>query len=195
MKYYQSTLTHQQHQTQKEFRMKNLAKKIASLSKSDYDKEILSLEDIGKQISPNAAKSLELCNKFGIRADITASEIVHSKKELEALKNETVSFRDEGANDENISQLKELVTELEAILQGNFAHAQRLQTMEDRQTSFDKAVADIEPLCDQLKTIEKALKEKFAKVREIETSDLPNPLNPAIFRLANAMSTPSGVFN
>ncbi len=190
-----STFDHQQHQQQnKGIRMKNLATKISQLTKSDYDKKVFSVDEIKDRLNSNAAKSLELCHKFGIDASVTASEIVHSKAEIEALKKEKISFRAEGANDEKIAGLEELVSELQAILQTDFDTAQRYETMEIKQKRFDSAVSDIEPLCDQHKEIERALKEKVIKVTEIETSELPNPLDEKMFRLASSMSRPGGVF-
>ncbi len=186
-------LDHIQHQTQKEKKQmesQKLAQRIAALSKADYDNETYSIDEIKKETGID----LQLCEKFNIEGSILASEIINSKKELEALRNEKIGFRSQGQNDQKILELDSLIEELDAILRVNLSTAQRYQSVEDKQKSYDACIEDIQPLCDQLKEIEKALKEKFDKAREIQSSDLVNPINPDMFRLAYAMSTPGGVF-
>ncbi len=173
--------------------MKELAQRIATLSKEDYDKELFSIDEIGKKINQDTAKGLKLCKEFNLNGTVLASEIIHSKAQLAALREDTPDFRSIGVNDEKILELKEFISELEKLLIEKIAHGTRLNKYRANEIAHAEAFEALTPLADALVAIDKQLKEHIADIRILEASHLPNPINVEVFRLMNEMARPGGL--
>ena len=175
--------------------MKELAQRIAALKEDAYDKELYSVEEIATKLNKDTAKGLELCKEFNLNGGVVlASEIIHSKEELAALREETPDFRSMGVNDEKILELKEFISELEALLREKIAHGNRLKKYRDNEIAHSEALATLEPLADQLVALRKKMRDHFADIRVLEASVFGNPINPETFRIMNKLSEP-GEFN
>ena len=146
--------------------MKNLVEKLEQLEKADYDKKVFNKDEIREKLNNQTARSLQLCEEFGIGgADLLISELIHSKDELAELKADKPGFREQGRNDEKIVLLLELVAELENTLRVTFNSAENLKRFKEREEEFAEALAKLSPIADKMKEIEKGLKDNSEAIR------------------------------
>ena len=195
MQYLNSTLDHRNHKQPKENYMTNLAKKISELKTDQYDKKIYSLDEIGEKTNRETAKSLALCEEFGINTTIILSEQIHAKEELTALKGKTMSFREQGSNDEKIAELAELVTNLEDVFREKTHQAQKMQSHQAKVDAHEKALATLTPLANELAALTKKIKDNFTNIRVVDGNRniFPNTINPGTFELMDKLAHPGGL--
>ena len=176
-----STMSHLEHKEQKETIMKNLAKKIDTLTADEYDKEIFTNEEIAAAL--NKEDGVMLAVQFDVDVSVLGSEIIHVKDEIENLRNEKVSFRNENKNVEKIVRLENFERELFDLFTRKLNFAMRLKNEADRKKRFEESVKALTPIYEDLKKVSKQLTEKRDTVREVKLSTLPNHFDPDIFTL------------
>ena len=174
--------------------MAKISDKIGQLKAKDYDRKIFTIKEIGAKTSPDMAKSLDLCEEFKVETKIILSELIYTRDELTELKDRPTNFRNQNSNDSAIAKLSGYIFDLEEIFREKTHQAQKMKAYKAKEDRHAAAIKTLEPLADELAVLDQKMKDHIEDIRVVETSVFVNSLKPETFRLMNAMSRPSGVF-
>lgn len=136
----------------KEQSMKNFATRFKNMKPEEYDSPIVSLEEFNRAL-PKLAFKVKLCQEQGVDTRVLQSEIVMLRNELEAMKAEQVSFREEDEHKEKISKTEEFLNNLLEILESQYKNALRFQREAQHQDEFNKAKEIIDQIVNNFKEL------------------------------------------